>query len=393
MADEARVVYFGVVGDEANLFEEEYPNDLTVQDILAIACDTVGRDGSECQLEFNGEVLADDALIGSVVSTPENRLLINTKGATPAPLPSPAGSPPADAASPPASPPPADSPAPADSPPPAADPAAPPDVPKFGPPPEYPDDEIPPWAMLFDEAVADLADAGYDVVLARQALELAGSYEVAEKLLEAGTVTKEGLEALGLGAPEVQMVDGDDAIRALKSAFDDRESVQNLKEGKSVEVDIPDGKGGILTFILTPTDADTVLKGVVNKSLEEFQPGDEFRPDLKPFPLPDMLPPMGQMPPPPMGGFQPPQMPAQPVPQVPPPEAQPARVENPGIAKIKAENPENLAIFGGLSAEDQEAVATLVDEYNVPFLSALEQYSMAEQDIDVARAALESLQE
>jgi hypothetical protein len=69
---------------------------------------------------------------------------------------------------------------------------------------------------------------------------------------------------------------------------------------------------------------------------------------------------------------------------------EPPRPENPGIARIRAD-PDNLAVFDALNPEHQDAVATLVVEYDVPFFQALETFSMAEQDIDEARAVLESL--
>jgi hypothetical protein len=107
--------------------------------------------------------------------------------------------------------------------------------------------------------------------------------------------------------------------------------------GKLVEVDIFAGERKSLTFVLTPTP---VLKGDVNSTMVECQR---------------------------LGAI-------------------------PGIAKITAD-PDNLPIFESLSPVDQEAVATLVHEYDLTFIQALETFSLAEQDLDVARAALESLDE
>jgi hypothetical protein len=414
MGDE-RIFHFRFDGNDSIVHEEEFDPDTDLETARALVIDGLGLgDPDDYEFAFEGAVLEADASLDPIVTTPDNRLIIKRKGAPLSPQSPPASpqSAPASPQSAPASPqsPPASPQSPPASPP-ADDPVAPPppdqDVPHFKDLPEYPEDEIPPWAMPFDEAVADLADAGYDVVDARKALELAGSLELAELLLESKNVTAEGLAALNAGESQSYFLDGDDADRVFKGIFDDRESVEHLKAGNSVECEIPDGKGGILTFVFTPKDADTILQGILNKSLANFQPGEEILPNLKPFPLPEVPPP-----PPPMGldaqlgglggmaGF--PGGIGQGIGQgfgqgfgagwVPPPAPPEPRVENPGYAKIRAD-PESTEIFPSLSPEHQEALATLVDEFNVPFLQAFEQFSNANQDLEDARALLMSLRE
>jgi hypothetical protein len=267
------------------------------------------------------------------------------------------------------------------------------DVPRFQPVPEYPDGEVPPWALPFDKAVAHLTSQGHDTALVRKALELAGSLELAEKLLRSRNVSEDGLRALNAGPPEVHFLDGIDAIRALKSVFDNHDLVRQLKGGTSVECDIPDGDGGVLTFVLTPKDAEIVLKGVVKKTLAEFQPGDSFRPDLKPFRVPEP-----EIDDPVQSDI------TAPVPDkvavAPQPEGQvqgqvrvvdgPGRAAGPGYAAIRAA-PASAPAFNALPADHQEAVAALVEEFGISGLLALEYYAKAQQDFNTAHALLQSV--
>jgi hypothetical protein len=344
--DDIQMCYF-LVQDSGSHYEEEFPSDLTIRDVLAFAVPSAWpeREGDDCDLVFNNEILAGDALIATVRSNSENRLVIKLRGTHVA--------------------------------------SSDPDIPHFRPLPAVPEDEVPPWGVPFDEAVADLASDGHDVPLARRALELAGSMELAERLLETGQVSEAGVQAFNWGEPVIHFLDGDDAVRAVKGIFDDPVSVQDLKSGFSVECRIPDGQGGVLTFLITPEDADLILQDEIERTLDEFQPGDPFRADLKPFTLPGEPPVEAPMPPP--------QLPPQEV-LAPQPQSGQSAVgeEHPGFATIRAD-PDAAGLVAMLPEEQQQAIATLVHEFGVPGLVALEHYSDADQDLEMARACLESL--
>jgi hypothetical protein len=362
MSEPGSCIGYFRVADTGRLYEEEFCTDFTIRDVLALAApDAAQQSGDDCILIFNGEVLADDAPITTALSTPENRLVIKSKPSSN-------------------------------------------DIPNFRPLPAWAEGETPPWGIPFEQAIAELANDGYDVPLARRALELAGSLDMATKLLESGQVSEAGVRSLNLSPPAIRILEGDDAIRAVKPIFEDPEALQDLKAGFGCQCTVPDGRGGTFTFLLSPEQADSLLRGEVNRSLAEFQAGDPFGRDLKAFPLPAPKSPPPQKVPP----YQSPQKVAAPQkaashqtpqkvappqkapsPEIPkpvlpvPPPSQPPQVPE----KIKAD-PVASAYFDSMPVDQREAIAALVNEFGLTFWEAFDPLSDADGVLEVARRNL-----
>jgi hypothetical protein len=223
--------------------------------------------------------------------------------------------------------------------------------------------ELPPWMISRGDAVAQLVEMGYQEDLCHRALDLCESLELASILLASGNVTEEGRRALQVGRPEVIQIDGDQATRIFKGVFDNPDLVTQLKSGKTINLAIFH-QGTVKNFLFSPADADLCLQNNIQRTLEEFQPGDPFRPDLQP-----LLPPQPHIPPP-----------------APPP------LPNPPERAIYAEIRRNHKdIFDALDEKAQEDIATLMEETHCTFEDACEQYGAADRDVDLARAFLVSV--